>query len=217
MLNQKLFKNRTGQDFLYLQYTPQTNDNNPKPLVVYLHGAGERNDITNNDMSIMKTMGLLNQINNEKTFPFYLVAPQCPLNKHWGCFIESLNSFLDYIIENNNIDTKRIYLTGYSMGGTGTWTWSISNPERFAAIIPVCGTGIYWYGEQLINMPTWVFHGDCDDIVPAYESLNMVNSINKRGGKAKITILQNVAHNAWDYSYSDEVLNWLLSCKKREE
>lgn len=109
MLNQKLFKNSKGQDFLYLQYTPNNSGNSLSPLIVYLHGAGERNDIANNDMSLMKNMGLLKEINGGKEFPFYLVAPQCPSNKHWGCFIESLNSFLDYIIENNNVDKKRIY------------------------------------------------------------------------------------------------------------
>ena len=88
-------------------------------------------------------------------------------------------------------------------------------PEKFAALVPVCGSGIYWYGEVLTNLPIYIYHGDCDEIVPISNSIEMLTSINKRGGNAKIKILHGIKHNAWDIAYSDDnLLEWLLKQKR---
>ena len=149
-----------------------------------------------------------------KEYPFICVAPQIPKDRYWGCYTESLVAFLDYICETLPVDLDRVYLTGLSMGGTGTWMFAMAERDRFAAIAPICGSGIYWFGEALINTPVMVYHGDCDEVVPIENSIEMVRSINKRGGNAQIKVLQGVWHNAWDAAYEgDELYTWLLSHK----
>ena len=90
--------------------------------------------------------------------------------------------------------------------------------ERFAAIAPICGSGIYWYGEVLVKTPIMVYHGDCDETVPIQDSISMIQSVNKRGGNAQIQILYGVGHNAWDAAYAgEELYTWLLSHKLMKE
>ena len=101
------------------------------------------------------------------------------------------------------------------MGGTGTWLWAMANPERFAAIAPVCGTGICWYGEALRQVPVWCFHGDKDDTVPLDESVRMVERVNERGGSARLTVFEGVGHDSWERAYAGSALvDWLLSHRK---
>ena len=101
------------------------------------------------------------------------------------------------------------------MGGTGTWMLAMAAPERFAAIAPICGTGICWNTDPLLKMPICVYHGDCDPSVPIEESITMVRAINRRGGNAKLHILHGVGHNAWNQAYAgDELMNWFLEHKK---
>ena len=127
----------------------------------------------------------------------------------------SLLAFLDFICETLPIDTQRVYLTGLSMGGTGTFMLAMAAPERFAAIAPVCGSGICWFGEALKNIPVRMYHGDLDEIVPINESITMLRAIHKNGGKAELRICYGVKHGAWEVAYSgDELSEWLLSHKK---
>ena len=198
-------------NFKYLKYLPKDYDENRKyPLVLFLHGAGERSD----DPDLIAIHGFMQHIKEGKDYPFICVAPQCPQGKYWGCFTESLLAFLDFICETLPVDLDRVYLTGLSMGGTGTWMLAMAAPERFAAIAPICGSGIYWYGGILTKTPIMVYHGDCDTIVPIHNSIEMLDSVNKRGGNAQIKILYGVGHNAWDAEYAgDELADWLLSHK----
>lgn len=200
-------------NFNYLQYLPEDYDENNKyPLVLFLHGAGERG--TNLDS--VANHGFLQYVREEdRQYPFICIAPQCPNGKYWGCYTESIIAFLDYICAKMPVDNERIYLTGLSMGGTGTWMLAMADPERFAAIAPVCGSGICWYGEVLKNTPIYMVHGDCDNTVPIGESINMLNSVNRNGGNARLKICYGLGHNAWDVAYNgDELVNWLLSHKK---
>ena len=200
-------------NFSYVTYLPKDYDENKTyPLVFFLHGAGERGD----DLDVASRHGFMKYVREEgKDYPFIFVAPQCPNDKYWGCYTESLIAFLDYICDTLPIDRRRVYLTGLSMGGTGTFMLAMAAPERFAAIAPVCGSGIYWYGGVLVDIPVYMYHGDSDDIVPIHESISMLNSINKRGGNAKLKICYGVGHNAWDIAYAgDELAEWLLSHKK---
>jgi predicted peptidase len=200
-------------NFNYVKYLPKDYDESKKyPLVFFLHGAGERGD----DLDVASRHGFMKHVREDGAeYPFIFIAPQCPYDKYWGCYTESLLSFLDYICDTLPVDRDRVYLTGLSMGGTGTWMLAMAAPERFAAIAPICGSGIYWYGEVLRNTPIMVYHGDCDDVVPVQNSIEMIKSVNRHGGNAKINVLYGVGHNAWDAAYSgDELYSWFLSHKR---
>ena len=200
-------------NFSYALNLPKNYDEKKKyPLVLFLHGAGERGD----DLDLACRHGFMKHVReSDKDYPFICVAPQCPYEKYWACYTESLLAFLDYLCETLPVDLDRVYLTGLSMGGTGTWMLTMAAPERFAAVAPICGSGIYWYGKQFEKIPVMVYHGDCDDIVPVSNSVEMVSSVNRNGGHAEIKICYGLGHNAWDVAYAgDELANWLLSHKK---
>jgi len=201
-------------NFNYVQYLPKDYDETKKyPLVFFLHGAGERGE----DLDLACRHGYMKHVRESgEEYPFIFIGPQCPDGKYWACYTESLLAFLDYICETLPVDRDRIYLTGLSMGGTGTFMLAMAEPERFAAIAPICGSGIYWYAGQLTNIPVMMYHGDCDEVVPIQNSIEMLSSINKRGGNAELKICYGMGHNAWDVAYKgDELLNWLLSHKKK--
>ncbi len=209
------YDNPHGKSFHYLRYVPEKECDKKLPLLIFMHGAGERGAADGSELELVASHGFFEQIRKEgKSFPFIMVAPQCPRDEYWGSYLESLNKFLDYIIDENNVDVSRIYLTGLSMGGTATWLWALDNPERFAAIAPVCGQGVNWYAGKLINMPVQAYHGDIDNIVSVHESVEMVASINRWGGHATLRIFHGVKHNAWDYAYNDEMVEWFLNFKK---
>jgi len=213
------FENAHGQSFHYLSYTPQEAPTEEGyPLIVFMHGAGERGETDGSELELVAKHGFFRFIGEGKEYPTVMVAPQCPKGNYWPSYVESLNRFLDHVIERYPIDTNRIYLTGLSMGGTATWVWSMGSPHRFAAIAPVCGEGITWYGGSLKNMPVRTFHGDIDSSVSPHESLEMVSRINQKGGHAELIVLPGVKHNAWDYAYNDALVDWLLthSLKDRE-
>ena len=197
-------------NFKYNQYLPKDYDETKEyPLVFFLHGAGERGD----DLDLAARHGYLKYVREEgKDYPFIIISPQCPEEQYWGCYTESLLAFLDYILETLPIDRKRVYLTGLSMGGTGTWMLAMAAPERFAAIAPICGSGICWYACRLKNMPVMMYHGDCDTIVPIDESITMLKKMNENGKNAQLKICYGVGHDAWNVAYTDDsLIDWMLS------
>lgn len=203
-------------NFRYVQYLPRDFDHSKKyPLVLFLHGAGERGDYP----ELAARWGLMQQVRESgREYPFICISPLCPKGKYWGCYTESLLAFLDWLCENLPVDRSRVYLTGLSMGGTGTYMLAMAAPERFAAIAPICGSGIVWYGEALKDVPVFMYHGDCDEVVPLQESITMLKAIHTRGGHAQLKICYGVGHDAWKMAYhGDELINWLLSHRKSEE
>jgi predicted peptidase len=119
---------------------------------------------------------------------------------------------LDYIESNYNVDKNREYLTGISMGGHATWSLAIQNPERFAAIIPVCARGYSQDVYVLKDVPVWAFHGEKDDIVPVSDGQKMVDALEKAGGTVKFTIYPEGNHDAWTETYNNpEIYEWLLN------
>lgn len=215
MLEEKQFK-KVVERKISLPYTVYLPENyspeNKYPLVVFLHGAGERGET----LEGTTRFGFLQQAKAGKSFPFIIVAPLCPQERYWGNYLESLNDFLDEILATYAVDPARVYLTGLSMGGTGTWQWLMANPERFAAAAPVCGSGIYWYACRVANKPIWLFHGAEDTTVPVEESLNMYRALKKCGGSPKLTVYETVDHNAWDYAYNNELAQWFLQFKNQD-
>jgi len=202
-------------NFNYVKYLPKDFDPGKKyPFVFFLHGAGERGE----DLDIAMRHGYMQKVRDEDAeYPFIFIGPQCPHTKYWGCYTESLIAFLEDMIATLPVDEDRVYLTGLSMGGTGSWMLSMACPEKFAALAPVCGSGITWNAHVLKDIPIMVYHGDLDTIVPLQESVNMVSKINSYdGGDAQLKICHHVAHEAWDVAYSgDELWKWLLSKRKK--
>lgn len=200
--------------FGYFLYVPKNKDNEKLPLIVFLHGAGERGNGTT-DLEKVKVHGLPKYVAEGNEYPAIILAPQCPEGRVWNNLIFALKELIDNVIDNYNVDINRISITGISMGGFGSWEMGISYPNLFSAIAPICGGGLSWRCEALKNIPIWAFHGDIDDVVPLKNSVEMVDAVNKIGGKARLTILHNIAHNSWEEAYtSSNVVDWLISQSK---
>ena len=210
MYVQKQWQTDSHHPFYYVEYLPKDYDPAKEyPLVLFLHGAGERVQDPHQAMF----HGYMKYVREQgKEYPFIFIAPQCIGNAYWGSYTESLSAFLDFILETYPVDRRRVYLTGLSMGGTGTWMFAMARPNTFAAIMPVCGSGIYWNVANLLKTPIYMVHGDCDTCVPISNSVEMLTSINSRGGNAKLKICYGVGHDAWNYAYTDDsLLEWMLS------
>ena len=195
----------------YVVIFPDNFDKNQKyPLIFKFHGAGGRgNDIT----PLLRDSAFLHQRKNFSDFPFMTIMPLCHENT-WFDMWEQLKEFVLYTTTLPNVDKERIYLMGASMGGYATWAMAMSTPDIFAAIVPICGGGMYWNAARLVNVPIWAFHGAKDDVVLLRESEIMVQRVNEFGGNAKLTIYPENEHNSWDATFSNpEVYEWLLSHK----
>jgi predicted peptidase len=204
----------------YLLFLPENYDDDGEkwPFILFLHGAGERGA----DLGILKKNGIPKVIEEKAVegkvdFPFIVASPQCPTGAHWQP--DALSALLDDLVGRYAIDEERIYLTGLSMGGMGTWALAGEEPKRFAAIAPVCGGGTR-YGARRIGesqLPTWVFHGAKDKVVPLEESQRMVDQIKKYKGKVKFNIYPNAGHDSWTHTYDNPRLyTWFLSHCRRD-
>jgi predicted peptidase len=197
----------------YLLYLPKDYNSagKPFPLLVFLHGAGERGD----NLDQLKVHGIPKIVETDSNFPFVVISPQCPADKWWTDELEELKALIDNIKENYNIDKSRVYLTGLSMGGFGTWSLAAKYPNDFAAIAPVCGGGeIRLAIAGRYKMPVWAFHGVKDDVIPIQRSQEMVDAIKKQGGNVKFTIYPELNHNCWDVTYDNQDLyKWFLEQK----
>jgi predicted peptidase len=192
----------------WLYLPPDYETQNVWPLIIFLHGYGERGS----DLELVNKHGLPKRIAARDEFPFIIASPQCPITSHWPEQVTELNALLDHLIASYNVDTTRVYLTGLSMGGYGTWFFASRYPERFAAIAPICGGGGWWMTNALKTIPAWVFHGDADPTVPLHESEIMVERIRNAGGDVMFTVYPGVAHDSWTETYNNPKLyEWFLS------
>ncbi len=193
----------------YLLFLPEGYGQKQKkwPVILFLHGAGERGD----DLEKVKKHGPPKIVEQQKDFPFIVVSPQCPERDWWTDKNEVLINLLDDITARYDVDTERIYLTGLSMGGYGTWALAAVYPERFAAISPICGGGKRFMAYQLKDVPIWAFHGAKDNLVPLKESQEMVDAIKGLGGDAKLTVYPEAGHDSWTETYNNkELYDWFL-------
>ncbi|MGQ1909687.1 prolyl oligopeptidase family serine peptidase [Marinifilum sp. RC60d5] len=195
----------------YLEYFPEIIEGKDKlPLLIFLHGMGERG----NDLNKLKVHGPPSFLDNKKDFPFITISPQCPDTVYWN--EEILLPFYEEIINKYPIDKDRIYITGLSMGGFGTWGSIVAKPNLFAAAAPICGGGNPNKLEAVKSMPIWVFHGAKDNVVPIIRSQEMVDRLKKLGSKVKFTIYPKADHNSWTITYANpELYKWFLSHKKK--
>jgi len=207
---------RSGE-LKYLLYLPPGYDaaaDKKWPLLLFLHGSGERGS----DVQRVAVHGPLKLVEQGTNFPFIIVAPQCPSGQIWEN--EPLLQLLAATEKQYHVDTKRVYLTGLSMGGYGAWHLGLLHPDLFAAIVPICG------GANLIDvliaprekenalktLPVWAFHGGKDNVVPLSESQRVVDGLKKAGVKeVKFTIYPNAGHDSWTEAYNNpELYEWML-------
>lgn len=199
----------------YLLYLPEdyTKDSQKKwPLILFLHGAGERGS----DLNKVKIHGPPKIVQGKRDFPFIVVSPQCPEGSWWES--SSLKVLLDEIEAKYRVDPDRVYLTGLSMGGFGTWELATRYPDRFAAIAPICGGGKPLLAGALKGVSVWVFHGDADPVVPVQNSDDMVEALKQVGADVKYTRYPGVQHDSWTATYNNpELYKWFLSHRRGEK
>ncbi|MDP4262288.1 MAG: alpha/beta hydrolase-fold protein [Bacteroidota bacterium] len=176
------------------------------PLMLFLHGSGE----SGSDIQKVKAHGPPELADKGKRFPFIIVSPQSDVPSGWD--IEMLYKLLRYIKKKYRVNERKVYLTGLSMGGFGTWAFAMKYPDEFAAIAPVCGGGDTAGAWKLRNIPVWCFHGARDDIVPPIGSENLVKATGRYNPSVRFTLYPDANHNSWDATYNnDSLYSWLLA------
>jgi predicted peptidase len=200
----------TPFDLHYILHKPE-NTSVLKPLLIFLHGSGEKG----NDLEKLKVLGPLQYIKNH-TLDAYILAPQCPQDMHWDS--EQLYQLIQKIITENKIDTTRIYLTGLSMGAWATWNLVYKHPELFAALVPIAG-----YVDRIPmvenckikDIPIRMFHGLQDNVVNISYSIGIYNKLRECNKDIKFEIFNDAQHDSWTRVYNNpEIYDWMLKQKK---
>jgi len=182
------------------------------PLILFLHGAGERGD----DLDLVRKHGIPRVAEQRPELPFVALSPQCPCDETWFTVLDAVLALLDEVVARYAVDTDRLYLTGLSMGGYGTWYLATLCPDRFAAIAPVCGGGDWFFGfparvRVLRHLPTWAFHGAKDPVVAMEESAELVETLQACGGNVRFTVYPDAGHDSWTETYDNpELYEWFL-------
>lgn len=206
---------KTNNGIRYLAHFPMGYSDSKEsfPLLIFLHGLGEKG----NNLEVVNRHGPPQMIKNgtwPKKLPFIVISPQLPMNfGHWPEDI--IDDVLQHLLNTYRIDNTRIYLTGISLGGIGTWNYAIHNPEKLTAIIPICGKGEPKLACNLKNLPVWAFHGDQDGIVKPQGSINMIDALNncydRKNNITKFTLYPGVKHDSWTRTYKNlDIYQWLL-------
>lgn len=200
---------------------PGYSEDEEYPLIVFLHGSGERGD----DGESQTTSGIGTAIReNPQRFPCLVLMPQCSADDSWvspagrdGSTAQlHIDAAINDALEKYSVDEDRVTLTGLSMGAGGLYRYGSEHPDRFAAFMPVCGRGVRRYATGLAKRPIWIFHGEDDNVIPLTLSERMAAAIEKEGGDVKLTTYPGVGHNSWDRAYSKEqgAIEWLLKQKR---
>lgn len=201
----------------YLLYLPEAYEEDPQkfPLMLFLHGRGE----SRGPLSLVAKWGPPKMAERGDELPYLLVSPQCPSDESWADDSQQqrLVELLDHVVETYAVDPSRIYLTGLSMGGFGSWRMAADHPQRFAAVVPICGGGDPDDAEQLKQLPIWVFHGTEDRAVPFERSKEMVETLRQAGSEGvRFTTLEHVGHNSWSAAYATPQLDQWLKQQTRK-
>lgn len=183
----------------------------PKPLIVFLHGSGEKGT----DIELVKVHGPFKYMKTNKLDAFVL-APQCRINEYWDS--ESLFKLIQKIVKDNNIDQSRIYLTGLSMGGWGAWNLAFAHPEMFACLVPICGfvdRVPMIENCKIKDIPTRVFHGLLDNVVAADYSIDIYRRVKPCHNDIQLTIFDDADHDSWTRVYDNpEIYEWMFKQRK---
>ncbi|RYY87607.1 MAG: phospholipase [Chitinophagaceae bacterium] len=231
--SRQLFISDKGDTLRYRMLGPDYDTVRKFPLVLFLHGSGERGN--DNEAQLQWGVGAFASDENMSQFPAFVVAPQCPAGQGWGAFINSgdvekmrlaptpsrpmelVMALVKKLRATMNIDTSRIYITGMSMGGYGTFDAVQRYPGLFAAAVPVCGGGDLSGAPLLARVPMWIYHGVEDPAVVPQYSIRMVTELTKAGARPGFTLLPEVGHFSWIAAYNDRMmLRWLFRQKKAE-
>ena len=220
----RTYKDSSGTEHKYVVFVPHDyKKGTPTPTILFLHGAGETKPKegakTKGTPKMPVEVGIGPEIKKrEKTFPFLTIIPQAP-RFGWGAGSDGGKlalAILDQAEKDYSVDKKRLYLTGLSMGGMGTWSLAMAMPDKWAAIVPICGRGDTKSADKIKDLPCWAFHGDADNAVPVAGSRDMIAAIKKAGGEPKYTEYPGVGHNSWDKAYAtDELYEWMLKQSKK--
>jgi beta-glucosidase len=226
----RIFTER-GNALNYQVLYPANFDENKKyPLLLFLHGAGERGS----DNQKQLTHGSELFLQNQQDYPAIVLFPQCPAEDYWGDVtvdrsgeqrrfdfhndatptqsLDLVMSLVDEFLDKPYTDRERFYVAGLSMGGMGTWELLWRMPEKIAAAIPICGGGLPEKAEKMVEVPIWAFHGMKDNVVPAHFTIRLVESVQGQGGTAKVTLYPEANHNSWDAAFAEpKLLSWLFS------
>jgi predicted peptidase len=206
----QITKTVTGNYLLYIPADYKRDKHHPTPLLMFLHGSGERGD----DLEMVKRHGPPKLIAAGHAFPFIVVSPQCPSDSR-GWDTDMLMGLLDEVSHNYTVDPDRIYLTGLSMGGFGTWQLAIDHPDKFAAIAPICGAADSRNAAKIKDLPIWVFHGAKDETVSIEPDKAMVAALKALGSTVKFTVYPDLGHDSWTVTYDNpDLYTWLLQQKR---
>lgn len=198
--------------YLYLPPEYEQSEQERWPLLIFLHGAGERGT----DLTLVTKHGPVQQVGEGRDFPFLIAAPQCPENQTWDRLLPQLDLFLEELLAKYRVDVERIYLTGLSMGGFGTWHWAVHQSRAFAALVPICGGTwpLLGFPERITvlrEVPIWAFHGVDDDVIPVERTEELVEVLQEVGAPIRYTTYEGVGHNSWEPAYNEpELIPWLL-------
>ena len=226
-----VYEDAGGKKLPYRLLKPLAVENGKRyPLVIFLHGAGERG--ADNEKQLVHGVPQFAAEENRKKYPCFLIAPQCPEGKRWvevdwGSDSHTMPKepgeagrltleLIDKLVKELPIDRDRVYITGLSMGGYGTWDLLARRPELFAAAAPVCGGADESTAEKIKHIPVWVFHGAKDTAVKPARSRNMFAALEKAGANPKYTEYPDVGHNSWDNAYRDpKLFEWMFAQRRR--
>jgi len=224
-LEKKVYTDGQGATLPYRLWKPADYDAGKKyPLILFLHGAGERGD--DNEAQLKNDEFLTLVLDQEH--PAILIAPQCPRNSSWAMIrrpwdqpgsgdseptppMKLVIGLMDQVRKELSVDPDRCYVTGLSMGGFGTYDLLLRRPNDFAAAVPICGGGNVEKAGQMAHIPMWIFHGGADPVVPVKLSRDMVEALKKAGGQVRYTEYPEVGHNSWSKAYQEpELRKWLF-------
>jgi predicted peptidase len=231
----RIHKGADGKEARYMIFVPHDcRGDRAYPLILFLHGAGE----WGTDGQKQASVGLGPAIKKrEKTFPFLVIFPQSQ-KKTWPIDVNKRDevdgilatwsdrdaegqralAMLGEIEKEYRVDPERVYLTGLSMGGFGTWNLATSYPDRWAAIVPICGGGDPQTTDKIKDLPCWCFHGEADDAVPVSRSRAMLRSLWAAGGHPNYTEYPGVGHNSWEKAYDTaDLYEWLLTQRLKKQ
>lgn len=212
----RVHKDKDGKEAKYVLFVPHGYDaSKPSPIVLFLHGAG----MTGDDGKKQATTALGKAIRqNPNAFPFLVVFPQSQ-KRTWLADSDDGKralAILEEVEKEYKTDPKRVYLTGLSMGGFGTWSMAAKYPDRWAAIIPICGGGNPRDAAKFKDIPCWCFHGADDPTVKPERSRDMIEALKKAGGQPKYTEYPGVKHDSWTKAYATpELYTWMLQQKRK--
>lgn len=210
----RVYKDAEGKEAKYVLFVPPNyKGDKPYPLILFLHGAGEREGGKKAPVEV--GIGPAITKLGEDQFQFFVVIPRCEANPHnWqadGPDAQRALAMVADVRKSYQIDAKRISLTGLSMGGYGTWSLASKYPDRWAAIVPICGGGNPAQAEKIKDIPCWCFQGAADPVVKAERSRDMIEALKAAGGHPTYTEYPGVGHNSWDQAYATpELYPWLL-------